>query len=165
MIENIVLGLGSNIGDRLGYLNRAVKEISLTPGFNFLAVSSVYETEPWGYKNQGKFLNSVLVCLCRYEPMNALRYIKDAEKRIGRIKRRKWHEREIDIDILFYSEKPYSRGNLKIPHQQIPFRNFVLAPLEELMPGFTHPVLNKKIDTLYRNSKDINKVTLYKIQE
>jgi 2-amino-4-hydroxy-6-hydroxymethyldihydropteridine diphosphokinase len=101
MIEKIVLGFGSNMGSRLNNIQSALKEISLTEGFNLIASSSVYETEPWGFKRQHKFLNSCSVFLCRLSPGEVLKTIKSAEKRIGRIQRGKWQAREIDIDLLF----------------------------------------------------------------
>ena len=162
MIESIVLGLGSNTGNRYRYLNRTVREICLTEGFNFIALSSVYKTEPWGYKKQNEFLNCVMVCLCRLKPAEVLKKIKSIEKKIGRVKRQKWHEREIDIDILFYGEQSAAVNGLVIPHPHIHERNFVLQPLRELMPGFIHPVMKKSIETIHRESKDRAKTFLYK---
>ena len=97
-------------------------------------------------------------------PAEALRKVIEIEKEIGRVEREKWHEREIDIDILFYNRKSIKTGKLVIPHPQIQHRNFVLKPLMELMPGFIHPVLEKNIKTIYMNTKDTGKVSIYKSQ-
>jgi len=160
MIVNIVLGLGSNAGNRNNYINKTIKEICLTEGFNFIAISAVYKTEPWGYKKQNEFLNCVLVCLCRLNPTEAFRKVKNIEKKIGRVKREKWREREIDIDILFYGEKSIILNELIIPHPQIENRNFILQPLMELMPGFVHPVLHKSIETIQSITTDNGKAAI-----
>lgn len=154
MIEKIVLGFGSNMGSRLNNIQSALKEISLTKGFNLIASSSVYETEPWGFKRQRKFLNFCSVFLCRLSPREVLKIIKSAEKRIGRIQRGKWQAREIDIDLLFYGNRIIKARNLIIPHPFLQERNFVLKPLVELMPGFIHPVFKKSIESIYNHSND-----------
>src|SRR5689334_6575027 len=101
MIEKVVLGFGSNLGRRLNNIQSALKLISLTPGFSLLAVSRIYETQPWGYTLQNNFLNSCAVFLCRLPPAELLEKLKLAEKTLGRKKRGKWQAREIDIDVLF----------------------------------------------------------------
>ena len=161
MISYAVLGLGSNKGNRLNNIRKAVKEICLIDEFNFIAVSSVYKTEPWGYKNQTDFLNCVLVCLCRLKPDAVLNKLKSIELKLGRIKREKWHQREIDIDILFFGSNTFRKGNLIIPHPQIQNRNFVLKPLLELMPDFIHPVLKKSVKKIYLSSPDNSKAEFY----
>lgn len=162
MIEHVTLGFGSNIGNRLKNIQTAVKIISLTKGFDLLALSSIYETEPWGFKKQKKFLNSCGVFLCRLSPSELLNFVKQTETAVGRVNRSKWQAREIDIDILFYGSRTYNGGKLIIPHPFIRERNFVLKPLVELMPGFIHPKLNKNIGEIYRASKDNCAVSLYR---
>lgn len=164
MIEKVVLGFGSNTGRRLRNIEAAVKEIALNEGFNILTLSSIYETEPWGYKNQRKFLNCAGAYLCRLNPLKLVKTIEKIEKKIGRIKRGKWKAREIDIDVLFYGKRVYKNKRLVIPHPFIHERNFVLKPLVELMPGFIHPKLNKNIRFLYLHSKDNCRVKLYKAE-
>jgi 2-amino-4-hydroxy-6-hydroxymethyldihydropteridine diphosphokinase len=157
----VVLGLGSNVGSRLSYIRKAVKSICLLPGVNYLAVSSVYETEPWGYKNQNSFLNCVLVCLCRRKPQDLFKSFKKIERSLGRKSRGKWQKREIDIDILFYASAVIRNKEIVIPHPQLKSRNFVLKPLAEMIPGFIHPLSGKTIAYLYKHSSDKNKVYLY----
>lgn len=161
MIEKVVLGFGSNMGSRLSNIQSAIKEISLTKGLNLLAVSSVYETEPWGYKRQNNFLNSCAVFLCKLPPADILKIAKNTEKKIGRVSREKWQAREIDIDVLFYGRRIINSGKLIVPHPYIQERNFVLKPLVELMPGYVHPKLKKSIICLLEDSKDICKVKVY----
>jgi dihydroneopterin aldolase / 2-amino-4-hydroxy-6-hydroxymethyldihydropteridine diphosphokinase len=161
MIEKVVLGFGSNVGNRLGNILSALKDISLTKGFDLLAFSSVYETEPWGYKRQRKFLNSCAVFLCRLSPQDLLKTVKKTEKKIGRLNRGKWQAREIDIDVLFYGSRIINAGEPVIPHPFLQERNFVLKPLVELMPGFIHPKIKKSIEYIYSHSKDDCKVNKY----
>lgn len=158
----LVLGLGSNTGNRLNYLKRALKTVSKNPGFSFLAASSVYETEPWGFKRQNCFLNLTAVFLCRLSAEEALKRLKKIETSIGRVHMGKWQKREIDIDILFYGDKAIRSGGLEIPHPFVSCRNFVLAPLNEIMPEFIHPVYKKSIKYLYLHSPDTGKVVQLK---
>lgn len=161
MIEKIVLGFGSNVGNRLKLIQSAVKAVSLA-GFDVIALSSVYETEPWGNKAQNIFLNCCGVFLCRKTPIIALKTLKSIEKKLGRFERGKWQAREIDIDILFYGNRIIKSGKLVVPHPYLKERNFVLKPLVELMPGFVHPVYNKSIAELFKISKDSGKVKLFR---
>ena len=158
MAEKAVLGFGSNKGNRFLNLKSALITLSLNKDLNLLAVSNIYETEPWGYKKQNCFLNCAAVFLCRIEPTRLLDLLKRYEIYAGRTERTKWRAREIDIDILFYGNKVIKNRKLNIPHPHIHQRNFVLKPLVELIPGYIHPVLNKSIKNLYAGSKDICKV-------
>ena len=158
MIETVVLGFGSNKGSRLTNIKKALKFLSLNKAFNLLAVSGIYETEPWGYKKQKSFLNCAAVFLCSLKPLDLLTHLKKYEISAGRKDDLKWRAREIDIDILFYGKQVISTGKLKIPHPFIAERNFVLKPLVELIPGFIHPVKNLDIESLYKSSEDKCKV-------
>lgn len=154
MTEKIVLGFGSNRGSRLNNLRNAVKHIALCKDFDMLALSSVYETEPWGYENQGNFLNCAAVFLCRLTPAELLKFLKQTESRLGRINRGKWQAREIDVDVLYYANYIIEKKGLTIPHPKLNKRNFVLAPLVELIPGFIDPVHGKTIKRLAELSTD-----------
>jgi 2-amino-4-hydroxy-6-hydroxymethyldihydropteridine diphosphokinase len=162
MIEKVVLGFGSNIGSRLRNINTAIKVLSLNKDFNLLALSSVYETEPWGFKRQRNFLNCAAVFLSMLSPAELFKIIKKTEKQAGRSKRDKWQAREIDIDMLFYGNRIIDYSYLKVPHPYLHERNFVLSPLAELVPGFIHPVLKKNIMELYNISEDTGSVKVYK---
>lgn len=155
------LGLGSNVGNRSRYIKKAVSEICLADGIDYQALSRVYETEPWGFKEQNSFLNCVLVCNCSLSSAEVLNLIKQTEKSLGRQYRGKWKEREIDIDILFYGNKIINKGKLIIPHPFLHERNFVLKPLAGLMPGFIHPVLHRTIKYLFKHSPDKSKLKLF----
>jgi len=160
-LENVVLGLGSNVGARKRFINIAVKEISLIKGFKIKALSSLYETSPWGLKSQRNFLNCVMKGSTFLSPGELLNKLTEIEKKSGRRKRIKWGPREIDIDILFYGKQVHKKGNPVIPHPMISERNFVLIPLNEVAPGMVHPVLKKKVSSLLKASKDKSTVRKY----
>ena len=153
-MERVVLGLGSNIGIRQTQLRKALKEISLIKGINILAVSSFYETEPWGLTHQRNFLNCAAVCLCKLEPEVLLSALRAIERKLGRRSRSKWAPREIDIDILLFGSKVLKTGGIEIPHPRLTERNFVLVPMNELVPQMFHPVLKKRISELLKSSPD-----------
>jgi 2-amino-4-hydroxy-6-hydroxymethyldihydropteridine diphosphokinase len=153
-MELAVLGLGSNLGNRIASLKKAVNYLYFMPGFDILAFSSVFETEPWGFKNQNNFLNCVIAGLYRFDALSLFEQVKIIEKKAGRIRRERWHPREIDIDVLFFGSTSIRSKNLVIPHPQIKNRNFVLVPLSEIMPDFVHPVLRKRIKTLAYETND-----------
>lgn len=153
MIEKVILGFGSNAGNRLRNLDSAVKKLALDHNFDLISLSSVYETEPWGYADQRSFLNFCGVFLCRLDPLKLVRFLQETEISLGRLKRGKWMEREIDIDVLFFGSKTINKNGISIPHPLIRKRNFVLIPLQELVPGFVHPELKRSIDELIKDSK------------
>lgn len=164
MLQKVVLGLGSNIGIREHNLKRALKMLSLSRNFLFIGVSKTYETEPWGFEKQKDFLNCTAIFLYRSSPDILLNEIEGVERKAGRTMNKKWHPREIDIDVLFYGNKIVKSQKLDIPHPFVHLRNFVLAPLMDLIPDFVHPVLKKSIRSLYRKCPDKRKVVLHKIQ-
>lgn len=157
-----VLGFGSNCGNRKSNLKKAIRICSLSRSLDLLKVSSLYETDPWGYKEQKKFLNCAAVFLCRLSPSDLLKFLRDTEIKLGRKQRGLWQPREIDIDILFYSNRIFNKNDLKIPHPRLHLRNFVLTPLVEVIPGFIHPVFKKTVKELYLSGNDSSKVNLLK---
>lgn len=163
-MEKVVLGLGSNVGNRSSFIRSAIKEISLLKGIIVLAGSNVYETEPWGLKNQRDFLNSAVVCLCKLDPAVLFRCIKKIETKLGRKKTSKWSPREIDIDILFFGSHIIRNKSIVVPHPMIAQRKFVLCPLNELIPDFIHPVVKKKMSVLLGETKDAGRVSIYNWQ-
>lgn len=136
----IYIGAGSNLGDRAENLKMACQ--LLPPAVNILRTSPVYQTEPWGYKEQDAFYNLVWEAETTLPPESLLSYLKDIEKRIGRVKNFRYGPRSIDLDILLYGELAYSSERLTIPHPQMSSRLFVLRPLSDLIPDGGHPSFN-----------------------
>ncbi|MEO6696225.1 MAG: 2-amino-4-hydroxy-6-hydroxymethyldihydropteridine diphosphokinase [Ignavibacteria bacterium] len=155
MINNIAyLGLGSNVGDKLLYIERAVSEIMNLEDCKIIISSSVYETEPWGKKNQDSFLNSVIQIETGQSAESLLKQLKYIEAKIGRTDNAKWAEREIDIDLLFYGNEIIKKDTINIPHGEVENRKFVMIPMCEISPDFVHPVLNKTISQLLKETND-----------
>jgi 2-amino-4-hydroxy-6-hydroxymethyldihydropteridine diphosphokinase len=135
---NVYIGLGSNVGDRLGSLRRAVDALRDRAQISVVAVSSVYETAPIG-PAQPDFLNAVVEIDTELAPGELLRVCRAIEDDIGRVTRERWGPREIDLDVLVYGDRAVSGDDLEIPHVQIAARAFVLVPLEEIAPALEIP--------------------------
>lgn len=160
-MEGIFLLLGSNLGDRLHSLKQANNALE-EKGIKILTKSSVYETAAWGKTDQQAFLNQVLKVDTSLEPKALLKVILEIELELGRIRKIKWGERLIDIDILYYHQNFIDEDNLKIPHPGIPERRFTLIPLVEICPNFQHPTLKLTQYKLLDNCKDNLEVSLFR---
>lgn len=156
------LGLGSNIGDRISFIEKAYREINNIQDTKIINKSSLYETEPWGEIKQDDFLNSVTEIDTNLDSASLLKELKNIEKKIGRNKTNKWAEREIDIDLLFYGNEIIENEFMNVPHLQIENRKFVLLPMSEIAPDFIHPVLKKSIAVLLNETPD--KLSVIKFQ-
>jgi 2-amino-4-hydroxy-6-hydroxymethyldihydropteridine diphosphokinase len=146
MKHTIYLGLGSNLGDRMGNLRAAVG--ALEPAVKPLALSPVYETAPWGYEEQDDFLNQVIRGETDLSPDELLKYVKAIERQLGRRPRFRYGPREIDVDILFFDDLHMESYGLNVPHPRIAERAFVLVPLADLAPDLHHPTLEKTVQEL-----------------
>lgn len=142
----VYLGLGSNLGEREANLLAALA--ALPPRIEVLERSPVYETAPWGYLDQGDFLNQVIKVATSLSPLDLLAALKEIEKQVGRVPRFKNGPREIDIDVLFFDDQVIEEKGLHIPHPQLARRAFVLMPLNDIAPELVHPVLGKTIAQL-----------------
>jgi len=143
------LGLGSNLGDRKQNLAQALELVSQQVVVEQL--SSVYETEPVGYKQQSLFLNAVCRISTELSPERLLGLAKEIEAKLGRIPSFPNAPRLIDIDILFYGDEVVSSRELIVPHPRLAERAFVLVPLAEIAPGLVHPKSGKTIRELLDN--------------
>lgn len=162
MIKTVFIGIGSNLGERMDNLDLAVSRIGGTTGI-IEAKSSVYETEPWGFETENKFLNMVVKVNTNLETGQLLETLLGIEERMGRIRENKdYSSRIIDLDILFYGDLIIEESGLRIPHPHIHNRRFVLVPLAEIAPEYIHPVLNKSIIDILRQCSDKGHVILYK---
>ena len=158
--EEIYLSLGANIGDRFSQLHQALS--LLAPEVEISDCSSIYETEPWGFRPQPAFLNLVCRGYTQLTPEDLLACVRGIEKQIGRRHlRQRYGPRVIDIDILFYSQRVLCQSNLCIPHPRLVERAFVLVPLVELAPNFLHPSLRRTVRQLQAVVDDKNEVCLW----
>jgi len=145
----VYLGLGTNLGKRTDNLQAAAA--ALPPAVKVLRVSSIYETEPWGYIEQPAFLNQVIEAETLLAPLELLAHLKHIEADLGRQPTFRFGPRLIDLDILFYGDWVIDLPELRIPHPHLAERAFVLAPLAELAPTLRHPQTGKTILELAAN--------------
>ncbi len=158
-MTKVYLSLGSNMGDRGANIQTALVDLEQW-GVKVVRSSSLYETDPFGVKNQPGFLNMAVEAATGRSPEDLLTAIHAIERSLGRERKEKWGPRSIDIDILFYDNKVFEDPGLTIPHSHLAERKFVLVPLHEIAPKFVHPVLKKTVEELLNECKDEGKVTL-----
>ena len=134
MIKKAVLGLGTNMGNRLENLENALKSLELLPKTKLIKKSDIYETEPWGYTEQARFLNCAVLVETELSPSALLGACLGIEAALGRVRQFKNGPRIIDIDLLLYEGESIKTSELTVPHPFILQRDFVLVPLHDLFP-------------------------------
>ena len=152
-MRKIYLSIGSNKGNRYSFIKEALRLIQKDIG-EVILISKIYETKSWGFQSDD-FLNLCILIKSELIPTKLISKLKNLEERIGRKKNTdKIEAREIDIDILFYSDKIVKQKDLIIPHPRLHLRNFVLYPLNEIASDFVHPILIKPISELLEECED-----------
>ncbi|WP_114313472.1 2-amino-4-hydroxy-6-hydroxymethyldihydropteridine diphosphokinase [Thermus caldifontis] len=136
------VGLGSNLGDRAGYLLKALSLLSRLEKTHFLRLSPVYETEPVG-PPQPLYLNLVAEVDTELSPRAFLEGLLTVEQSLGRKRKERWGPRTIDLDLLLYGDLVLQEEGLEVPHPRLSERAFVLVPLADLIPEGRHPVLGR----------------------
>ena len=159
----VYLSLGSNKGDRIGYVQQAAGLLAALDDIKIIRTSAFYETEPWNMNTETWFVNAVLEIKTQLTPRNLLTECMRIETQLGRTKRNNpdYEDRTMDIDILFYNNEIINEDNLIIPHKFVHLRAFILVPLLELIPDYVHPVLNKTIAELHNDLENPEMVFLY----
>ena len=162
MIEEnyVYLLLGSNLGDRLQVMQTARELIQKEIG-EIHAVSSVYETAPWGVLDQPAFLNQVVKIQTELKAEEVLRIILEIERDLGRVRYERWGARVIDIDILYFRNLILESARLTIPHPRLHERRFTLIPLAEIAPDYVHPILNRSSLQLLASCPDDSEVKIF----
>ena len=141
------IALGSNLGNLKENLDTAIKNIK-EQGIEVLAVSDYISTEPYGVTDQPKFLNAVIKVVTTLEPLALLRTILGIENKMGRVRKRHWGERNIDLDLILYEDVVMDTEELKLPHPDMQNRDFVLVPMAQIAPDVVHPVIHKTMAEL-----------------
>ncbi len=151
-LKKVFISLGSNLGNRDAYLRDAIKLISAHPEVNLVSSSRVMETSPIGPIKQDDYLNQILMILTVISPSDLLKFLKLIEIKLGRKKRKRWAQREIDIDIIAYQDAITRTPQLWIPHKEITNRLFVLEGLYELDPNYIIEGGKESVAALYRTN-------------
>jgi 2-amino-4-hydroxy-6-hydroxymethyldihydropteridine diphosphokinase len=133
---------------RINKIDYAVELIDLNPYCEVLAVSSIYESAPYGEIIQEEFFNAVIKIKTYFGLKELFKFLKSVEREVGRKVTEKWGPREIDLDILFFNDLIFSDDEITVPHGDLLNRDFVIVPLAEIAPGFVHPVLGKRISEI-----------------
>ena len=151
----VFLGLGSNLGDRLKHMNDAVHEIALVG--TIMAISSVYESEPYHMSSEHKFLNAAVELTTSLGPPELLHKLRLIEHRLGRASHTHMKDRKIDIDMLLYDNFYYEEHTghfIEVPHPDLANRRFALTSLRDIAPAVLHPIEGESIDALLRRCTD-----------
>ena len=141
--HTVYVGVGSNIGDRIAAIRSAGALIENHSRITVLRSSDIYETQPYGYKDQDFFLNCVFELETDLPPDTLLSVLLGIEKMLKRERFIHWGPRTIDLDILFFDDLVLQTPALTIPHRELHKRLFVLTPLADLIPRYVHPLLGK----------------------
>lgn len=158
------LSLGSNIGDRIGFVQQATSLLGAADGISLIRTSAFYESEPWGMNSKNWFVNAVVEVKTTLSPQKLLEECQRVETQLGRKRlpdTKGYQDRTIDIDVLFYNKDIINDENLVVPHKYVHLRAFTLVPLLELIPNFEHPVLHKTISQLHDDLENPEMVFLY----
>ena len=133
------IGLGSNLGNPVATLNRALRDLRRLPASRSLSWSRFYRNPPLGPPDQDDYVNAVAALDTRLSPQALLSWLQRIEKRHGRVRGRRWGPRSLDLDLLLYGQQRLRTASLEIPHPRLHLRPFVVYPLLQLNPGLCIP--------------------------
>ena len=149
-MSKVMVGVGSNLGDREFLIRKAIEAMRDLPGTAVIGVSSLYDTDPVGDVEQPPYLNAVAWIETTLEPRELLWQLLLIEQRMGRVRSQRWGPRPIDLDLLFYEDRIVAEPDLTVPHPESHKRAFVLLPLAELDPDFVHPASGESVRKMLR---------------
>lgn len=150
--RNYYIGIGTNMGDREEYINRAIDAMK-SSGLKILEEAPIIETKAWGKTDQADFLNTVVKVNSFEDPIDLLHILQKIEIDLDRVRHEKWGPRTIDLDILLIDREIIFEDELIVPHPFLHEREFVLNSLNELLPNYFHPIIGRKISDLYEDIK------------
>ena len=158
MIKAVLL-LGSNVGDKKKQLKKAVEKIS--EKHIIVKTSSYYQSPSWGYSSENEFLNLGVLIECHFSAEILLSQLLNIEKNLGRNRSNVsiYQDRNIDIDIILFGQQEIYNENLVVPHPRMHKRKFCLIPLNEIVPNYLVPGMNKTICELLNSCEDKSNVT------
>jgi 2-amino-4-hydroxy-6-hydroxymethyldihydropteridine diphosphokinase len=158
--KTVYISLGSNLGDRLATLTRAVEAMNAA-GIRVVQQSSLYATEAADGPPQAWFLNAVVKAETSLMPLQLLRAVNEIERRFGRRRITVRGPRTLDLDILFYGSSVIHKKELEVPHPRLPLRRFVLVPMAQIAPAMRHPILHRTMAQLLADTPDRSRVRLW----
>lgn len=147
------VALGSNLGDRMGYLTEAVSKVDACDCCRVEALSEFVETAPYGVEDQPPFLNGCMKIRTLYRPQELLDFLQRLELEGNRVRERHWGPRTLDLDVLFYDDEVLDGPRLTVPHPDMENREFVLGPLSQIAPNHRHPLNGKTVAEMLRELK------------
>ena len=152
--------IGSNLDNRLEYMNKAIESLQSRVG-ELISKSSVYVSPPWGYNSSNEYYNQVLLFETHLTPDRLLQYCLRIEKILGRVRTDEegYSDRTIDIDILFLGDVIMDEEHLIVPHPRMHLRKFCLLPLYEVNPDWVHPILKQDMIHLIDNCGDDSEIS------
>ncbi|MDZ7359730.1 MAG: 2-amino-4-hydroxy-6-hydroxymethyldihydropteridine diphosphokinase [candidate division KSB1 bacterium] len=156
--ERIFIGLGSNLGDRAGWLRKALQKSITSPMIELVHASAIYETDPVGKIDQPMFLNQVVELRSTLAPEELLDWLLYIEAGLGRERRERWGPRIIDLDLLAYGNRQAHTNRLVLPHAELHRRRFVLAPWAEIAPEFEVAGFKATVNQLLQRCDDRSRV-------
>ena len=154
MNHRACIGIGSNLADPAAMCRRAARMVCAHPDCRHERISSLYETEPWGRRDQPFFVNAVLMVQTRLSAMALLSALQDIERSLGRRLATAWGPRTADLDLLLYDQLCIDTPELVVPHPCLPARRFVLVPLVEIAPDLPHPAIGLTMRELLSRTPD-----------
>ncbi|OCA88442.1 2-amino-4-hydroxy-6-hydroxymethyldihydropteridine diphosphokinase [Bacillus sp. FJAT-27986] len=162
MMNKVYIGLGTNVGDRESNLKDAISELAAVPEIEIISLSSIYETNPVGYLEQGKFLNMVVCINTTFDAQTLLVTCMKIEQNLGRKREIRWGPRTIDLDILLYNQENIVTKNLIVPHPRMLDRAFVVIPLVEIDKDIILPNMEKPIREIMDDIPEKEGVQIWK---
>lgn len=157
--RTVYIGLGSNLGDRIAHLRKAIQRLSILIAID--KVSQLYVAAPLGYVHDDAFINAAAAGKTSLKPLDLLEQLQAIEVAMGRRPGVQYGPRPIDLDILFYDTVQIESRKLTIPHPRIAQRAFVLRPLAEIAPQLMHPVHYYTVSQLLQDAEDADQVQIY----